>query len=79
MTTKYTAMLEITNLERVFLFDNEGQELMLSDPHSTMSKEAVLNYYAQTYPILTTARIEGPEINDDAVEYRFTATIGTKG
>jgi len=72
-------MLETTILDRVFLFDNDGQELMLADPDSNMSPQAVLNYYAGTYPILTTAKIEGPEIGDDAVAYRFISTLGTKG
>ena len=72
-------MLETSILDRVFLFDNDGQELKLADPDNSMRPEAVLNYYAGTYPILTTAKIEGPEINDDAVEYRFISTLGTKG
>jgi len=72
-------MLETNILDRVFLFDNDGQELKLEDPDNNISPQAVLNYYAGTYPILTTAKIEGPEIKDDAVEYRFISTLGTKG
>ena len=44
-----------------------------------MQPEAVLNMYAQTYPELTTAKIEGPEIKNDRVEYIFQAMLGTKG
>ncbi|OXA73725.1 PRTRC system protein C [Flavobacterium aquidurense] len=72
-------MLVATNLERIFIFRDKEQEIKLADPSSTFSPEAVLNFYAQTYPILTTATIEGPIINDDAVQYKFVSQIGTKG
>ena len=66
-------------LPRVFLFEENGQKITLSDPSTDFSKESVLNFYAMTYPILTTALIEGPEIKDDSVQYKFVSTIGTKG
>lgn len=72
-------MLVATALERVFLFKDKDVELELADPHPEWSKEAVQNYYAVTYPILTTATIEGPEISNDRVEYKFVSTLGTKG
>jgi PRTRC genetic system protein C len=33
----------------------------------------------QAYPILTTATIEGPKIENDTIQYKFTSQIGTKG
>ncbi|MEA9414333.1 PRTRC system protein C [Flavobacterium sp. PL02] len=72
-------MLTATLLERVFSFKDKEQEIKLADPCASFSPEAVLNFYAQTYPILTTATIEGPVINDDAVHYKFVSQIGTKG
>jgi PRTRC genetic system protein C len=72
-------MLVATTLERVFTFRDKEQEIKLADPSSSFSPEAVLNFYAQTYPILTTATIEGPIINDDALRYKFVSQIGTKG
>ena len=72
-------MLVATPLERIFSFKDKEQEIKLADPSSSFSPEAVLNFYAQTYPILTTAKIEGPEIRDDALQYKFVSTIGTKG
>jgi len=38
-----------------------------------------MDFYSGTYPILTTAKIEGPEITGDEIEYRFITTLGTKG
>lgn len=72
-------MLVTTTLERIFTFRDKQQDIKLADPSSSFSPEAVLNFYAQTYPILTTATIEGPVINDDAVQYKFVSQIGTKG
>ena len=43
------------------------------------SVEAVMHFYANTYPNLTTAKAVGPEITNDTVKYRFETTMGTKG
>jgi PRTRC genetic system protein C len=67
-------MLIANELKRVFKFDNNGTELTLSDPREIYSPDAVLNFYSATYPILTTARIEGPEIINDTVTYHFGKT-----
>lgn len=72
-------MLISNTLPRVFLYDHQGAKLVLSDPSATMQPEAVLNMYAQTYPELTTAKIEGPEIKNDRIEFTFQAMLGTKG
>jgi PRTRC genetic system protein C len=72
-------MLIATKLERVFSFKDKEQDIKLADPSPSFSPQAVLNFYAQTYPILTTATIEGPVINEDAVQYKFISQMGTKG
>lgn len=72
-------MLVTNKLQRVFLFEDRRQQIRLADPSAAFTVEAVQNFYAQTYPILTTAKIEGPEIRDDEIQYRFISTIGTKG
>lgn len=72
-------MLLATQLERVFLFEDKEQEIRLSDPEPRWSVQAVLNFYSNTYPILTTAKISAPAIKDDTVQYRFETVIGTKG
>jgi PRTRC genetic system protein C len=72
-------MLLATQLERVFLLKDKGHDIILTDPEPRWSVEAVLNFYANRYPILTTAKISAPVIKDDAVEYRFESVMGTKG
>lgn len=72
-------MLLATQLPRIFKFDNKGTPIELADPSTHFTPESVLNFYSPTYPILTTAKIEGPEIKNDRVEYKFVTTLGTKG
>ena len=72
-------MLVTNSLPRTFMFEDKGHEIKLSDPSENFSTEAVLIFYSQTYPLLTTAKIEGPEIIDDELRYRFVSTMGTKG
>ncbi|HAL82063.1 MAG TPA: PRTRC system protein C [Mucilaginibacter sp.] len=72
-------MLLTSILPRVFIHKENGQEIVLSDPGKNFSAEAVLNFYSGTYPILTTAKVNGPEIKRDQVQYTFVSTIGTKG
>lgn len=72
-------MLTATQLQRTFILKEDKGEIKLADPSSAFSPEGVMNFYAQTYPILTTAKIDGPVIQDDEIQYRFVSTIGTKG
>ena len=72
-------MLIANQLPRVFLFDRQGTTTELADPSFEWEPKAVLNFYSQTYPELTTAKMEGPEIKNDRVEYTFQTTLGTKG
>lgn len=72
-------MLLATQLERVFILKDNGQEIRLTDPQPKWSVEAVMNFYANTYPILTTAKVSAPQIRNDTVEYRFERVMGTKG
>ena len=72
-------MLLATHLERVFILKENAQEIRLADPEPKWSVEAVMNFYANTYPILTTAKVSPPVIRDDAVQYRFESVMGTKG
>ena len=66
-------------LPRVFLHKENGQEIRLTDPNGRFTIAEVQNFYAGTYPILTNAKITGPDIRDDEAQYRFESTMGTKG
>lgn len=72
-------MLLATQLERVFILKDKGQDITLTDPEPRWSVEAVLNFYANTYPILTTAKVYAPIIRNDMIEYKLESVMGTKG
>jgi len=72
-------MLLANQLERVFILKDNGHEINLPDPEPKWSVEAVMNFYANTYPILTTAKVSAPQIKDDKVQYKFESVMGTKG
>jgi PRTRC genetic system protein C len=51
-------MLLATQLQRIFILIDNGQEIRLTDPEPKWSVEVVMNFYANTYPILTTSRYQ---------------------
>ena len=67
--------LETKQLERVFRYNS----IELPDPGPQYGAEAVRDLYANTYPEITTAAIEGPEQKDDRLVYTFRRAVGTKG
>lgn len=72
-------MLTTTTLSRVFLYKENGTEIRLTDPGEGFSPEAVMVFYSATYPVLTNAKLIGPEIRNDEIQYRFEGTMGVKG
>lgn len=72
-------MLTTIQLPRIFKFEDKGNKIELPDPDPKWSADTVVNFYANTYPILTTAKISGPLINNDQIEYKMESVIGTKG
>jgi len=71
--------LIVNGMERSFTFQKGNEQVELSDPASSDSPEAIMNYYSNMYPELTTASVHGPEIKEDKAVYEFKTTIGTKG
>ena len=70
---------DIKGLERKFVFQKSGQGITLSDPDPSISAEAVMSFFSNIHPELTTATVQGPEIKDDYAVYTFKTTVGTKG
>lgn len=71
--------LDIKGLKRVFILKKGNDTLTLEDPDSRMSLSEVTDFYSMNYPELTTATLQGPELDEDRAVYRFKTTIGTKG
>lgn len=62
-------------LKRVFLYN--GQKL--ADPSVTMEPDQVREIYANQFPELANAVVEGPEHKGNVLEYTFHRAVGTKG
>lgn len=71
--------LEINALKRVFQLKKGNTILELDDPDSCLSLNDVMDFYSMNYPELTTATVQGPDIENDRAVYRFKTTIGVKG
>lgn len=71
--------LTIHGLERAFEFEKNRETIALSDPNPSMTPDEVMHFYSHSYPELTTATVQGPEIRDDRSVYTFKTTLGTKG
>ncbi len=67
--------LKRVETKRVFKYDN----MVLDDPDQKMTPEEVKEFYAEIYPELTQAGIEGPEQDGETLEYEFDKAVGTKG
>lgn len=67
--------LTATEVVRGFSFNGVD----LPDPGQGLSVEEVREIYSATYPELTTASIEGPEMRGNRLVYKFQRAVGTKG
>lgn len=71
--------LVATKLEREFTFKKGNTTVRLPDPNPEMTTEEVLSFYAPQYPELTTAQLEGPNIEGTKSVYSVKTTVGTHG
>lgn len=67
--------LQIQGVKRQFKHGNR----QLDDPDPNMTPEEVMQFYAGTYPELTTSNVHGPKMDGDVAVYEFKTTVGTKG
>ena len=67
--------LQIQGVKRQFKHGNR----QLDDPDPNMTPEEVMQFYAGTYPELTTSNVHGPKMENDVAVYEFKTTVGTKG
>jgi len=67
--------MEVKALARKFMFNS----LKLDDPNPAWSPDQVREFFATTYPDLTNAEIEGPEIKDGEAIFAIRRQVGTKG
>lgn len=70
---------QVKSAKRQFIFEKDGKDIKLPDPHKNMSVQEVINHYSSTHPELITANVQGPNMEGDTAVYRFTTVLGTKG
>lgn len=67
--------MQIQKLTRQFRYNGAK----LADPSPAFSLQQVRDFYANTYPEIVNAEIEGPELQGDLQVYTFRRAVGTKG
>lgn len=72
-------MLEVKELTREFKFMKGSTPVTLPDPNPEFTVEEVMQFYGPQYPELTTATVEGPNVEGKTAVYKAKTTVGTKG
>ncbi len=67
--------MQVKASKRAFRYNN----IPLVDPDPKMSVQQVREFYANIYPEITTAEIDGPENKGEQIVYTFRRAVGTKG
>jgi PRTRC genetic system protein C len=67
--------LTVEQAQREFKYNGTA----LQDPDPKMTAEAVREFYANLYPDINNAAIEGPEQVGAKLVYEFRRAVGTKG
>lgn len=67
--------MEIKQLEREFNYNG----VRLADPLPSMTLVQVRDFYANVYPEIVSADIEGPKQVGNKIIYTFRRAVGTKG
>ena len=67
--------MQATQLTREFRYNG----VRLADPSPTFTIEQVRDFYANTYPEVLNADIDGPTVEGPQQVYTFRRAVGTKG
>lgn len=67
--------MDIQNLTREFRYNG----VVLADPNQSFTLPQVRDFYANVYPEITSADIEGPVQTGAKAVYTFRRAVGTKG
>lgn len=71
--------LKVSGMKRVFLMTSLGKKITLDDLNPQAKPETIKALYADQYPELATATVNGPVMRTERIEYEFTEKVGTKG
>ena len=71
--------LQVKTAKRKFIITKDSKDKELKDPHPNMTIQEVINHYSTEYPELTTASVQGPDMDGEMAVYKFTTVLGDKG
>ena len=71
--------MEVTQIQRVFKFTQNGRTIELEDTNDTLTPSQIQDHYANLYPVLNNAKCIHKGISGDKDVYEFQTTLGTKG
>ena len=69
--------IKVASPTREFVDGKTKQKL--PDPNPVLTPQEVRDFYANQYPHLINAKVEGPEVMKSKLKYTFTTSVGTKG
>jgi PRTRC genetic system protein C len=67
--------ITVKAVQREFTYNG----VTLADPGPTFSPDEVRDLYTAQYPELTTATVDGPEIDGEIARYKVVRAAGAKG
>src|ERR1017187_4965036 len=67
--------IKVERMTRDFVFNN----IHLPDPNPELPNEKVREIHAMTYPEISTAAVEGPEILGNRLRYTFSRAVEIRG
>lgn len=67
--------MQVQTLTREFRYNG----VKLADPSPKFTLQQVRDFYANTYPEIVNAEIEGPDLQGHAQVFSFRRAVGTKG
>ncbi|TCK33403.1 PRTRC genetic system protein C [Paraburkholderia sp. BL8N3] len=67
--------ISVAAVTREFVYNG----MNLADPGAAFTPDQVRDLYTAQYPELTTAAVDGPEIKDTVMRYKFVRAAGAKG
>lgn len=71
--------LKVSGMPRRFEIVVGGKTTIVDDPNPSLAPESVRDMLAVSYPEITSASVQGPEMKKDYILYKLTSVVGVKG
>lgn len=73
--------LQVSTPKREFVVKkkNSKDNIILKDPHPDLTIQEVIQHYKGRYPEISTAKVDGPKMEENKAVYHFNTVLGDKG